>query len=231
MDLSRQALLIPAHAIGELTFLIIGLGSIGSNVANVLSRMGASTQTWYDRDITSLENVAPAFSGINSIGDTKVDTAYARIQQDLGEEEVKNIRAYPYFYKNQREHADIVIVGVDSMEVRREIWANNRIEGWKLWIDGRMGEDQAGLYIVRENDDYEWYEESLARPGAELMCGEKATAPICAGLIPGMVGSVIMRYVNGLTVPQSIFVKMLLDFGMFFSVGEGEVCSATDDTT
>jgi len=212
MDLSRQRLLVPS-IIKTIPILVIGAGSIGSNVTNVLCRMGAENVTLYDKDTLSPENVAPGFGGMNWLSTNKAKAVKDKIASELG----TTINAMPYRYRRQHADAEIVIVTVDSMIVRQHIWYENRINGWKLWLDARMGKDQAGVYACRGVDDYKWYVDSINREGAALACGEKATAPICAGLVPGMVGIMVMRYIHGLKVPRSLFTKVLLE-EPFFSV-------------
>ncbi len=217
LDLSRQQLLVP-RTIGETTFLVIGAGSLGSNVTNVLCRLGAGSVTVFDRDTLSSANVAPGFAGMNWLGEPKVGALANKLYDELG------VRITPVAsrYKGQRVDADIVVVTVDSMQARRDIWAvRQRIEGWVLWIDTRMGKDQAGVYVVRTSADHAWYEASIAREGAALACGEKATAPISVGLVPGFVGTVVMRYLRGRPMPRSMFAKVLLDDAPFISVDMG----------
>lgn len=162
----------------------------------------------------------PSYAGKNWLGKSKVVALAEKIQYETGSSAIIPIERN---YTGQRESADVVIVTVDSMEARRRIWANReRINGWNLWIDARMGKDQAGVYCVRNEQDIPWYEGSLAREGAQLVCGEKATASICGGYVPGMVGTMIMRYIRDLPMPRSMFVKVLLEPQPFFSVDMGD---------
>lgn len=217
MDFSRQTLLVP-DSVSSLSVLVIGAGSLGSNTTNILARMGVGNLLTFDRDTLKEENLAPSCSGLDWLGENKARAIAEKIQVELDIAVAFNTNNYI----GQRTFAEVVVVTVDSIAARREIWkSRSRIDGLRLWIDARMGKDQGGIYVWRGEQDTEWYEKSLSREEAPLECGQKATAPICAGLIPGFVGVAVMRYLRGLSVPRGMFAKVLLADMPFISVDMG----------
>ena len=216
LDLSRQSELVPS-TISDTQFLIIGAGSLGSSITNVIARMGARQITLYDPDILSEENIAPSFASKYNVGYSKTGPVQAMLSDQLG----IRINTYEHAFFRQQHDADVVITAVESMNVRRSIWQSHRIN-YKLWIDARMGNDQAGVYTHLFGAPTEVYELTLSRPGEELACGQKATAPISVGLVPGFAGTIVMRYLNNLPIPSEIFVKVLME-DMFMSFGKPHV--------
>lgn len=217
MTLSRQAALVPAH-ISELKVLMIGIGSIGSMATSMLLRMGVKHLTAYDKDVVNIENVGPSVYGLNDLTKTKTASLHASLLTTTG----ISITTKNRFYTSQRETADVVIVTVDSMEARRFIWERKNISGWKLWIDARMGFDQCSTTtcFADNPESIAFYEQSIARPGAPLPCGQKATAFISGGIVVGFIGTIMARYVRGLPVPREMFYKGFVDDAPFFSVME-----------
>lgn len=217
MTLSRQALIVPEH-IQHLKILLIGAGSIGSMTALMLLRMGVQTLTVYDKDVVNIENVGPSAYGLNDLTRTKLDALRDLALTTTG----ISITTKNRFYTSQREQADVVIVTVDSMEARRFIWERQNISGWKLWIDARMGFDQCSTTTCFSDDSesMEFYAKSIARAGAPLPCGQKATAFISGGIVVGFIGTVLTRWIRGLAVPTEIFYKGFVDDAPFFSVME-----------
>lgn len=197
---------------------MIGVGSIGSMATSMLIRMGVKHLTAYDKDIVNIENVGPSAYGLNDL--TKMKTG--ALQDSLLTATGISITVKNRFYTSQREEADVVVITVDSMEARRFIWERKNISGWKLWIDARMGFDQCSVTTCMSDDpkSITFYEKSIAREGAPLPCGQKATAFISGGVVVGFIGTVIARYVKGLPVPRELFYKGFVEDAPFFSVME-----------
>jgi len=217
MVLSRQAEIIPI-SIGETSFTVIGAGSIGSHVTSMLVKMGATKVTVHDPQRVSTENVGPSLYGMNNVNELKVECLRGLLLTETGVE----ITAIPRLYRIEPLESEVVIVTIDSMEGRRRIWDSHRIK-WKLWVDARMGFDQCGVYVCNAYDDHsvDLYVKSILRQGAALPCGQKATAFISGGLVVGLVGTIIARYLRGLSVPTELFYKGFLESTPFFSVVYG----------
>lgn len=126
-------------------------------------------------------------------------------------------------YRSQPlDDTDIIVVGVDSLETRQSIWNHRHMFGdWSLYLDGRIGYDQASVYAVRNGDEAAaaHYESTLLRPTGELPCGQKATAYICY-LIAGMLGSLVVLWLNRQPLPHEMYQKTMLESGAgpFYSV-------------
>jgi hypothetical protein len=217
-------------------FAIIGCGGIGSNVANLLARLGGQRFTLFDPDDVAEPNIAPGWFTLDSLRadedapemTKKVRVIQTQLHQGFGVE-LDNIQIYSERYQSQPvEGVDVVFSATDSMQARRQTWRSRaRFGDWRLWVDARMGGDQCSLYValnpllpamleaeqrdafIRTSMDYfSNYEASLDLPNTALPCGLKATASLTTGMIPGMVGSVLYRFVNGQLPPKHLFYQM-----------------------
>lgn len=196
------------------------MGGIGSNAVNLVARLGAQHLTLFDPDTVQPENIAPGFFTVQDIEDEKPFSVMNAIDSNL--DLAQHINAQPYEYMGQEIASDVVIISTDSMISRRDAWGwQERLGPWRLWIDCRMGGDQASLYVVYRPDERDHpdarkvyreylrdYEKSLRLPDTPLPCGLKSTAALTVGMIPGMIGTVLYRAVWGQLPPKHLFYKM-----------------------
>lgn len=228
-DLSRQKDLFPTGSnagtatwpgLAEARFTIVGCGGIGSNLANLVARLGGRRFALFDPDEVAEENVAPGWFLPNEIGYKKVEVIQTALDCRFG----IISRAANEKFSGQLCVSDVVLVCTDSMDSRRAAWENRgSLAGWQLWVDCRMGCDQCSVYTVYRPPGYEtqpskeyatWqsyvssYEAVLDLPDAPLPCGMKATAALTVGMLPGLVGTVLYRVCNGRLPPLHLFYKM-----------------------
>lgn len=193
MDLSRQNDMFRRNP-ARTSMLIIGAGGIGSNAAYVAACMGIGKITVYDPDVVGEENIAPQFFSVGQTEENKATSLAWRINLIIGEQVVRGV---PERYTNQRERADIVLLGVDSLPKREDIWIENNIN-WKVWLDGRMGGTMFTLYtLTHDRERAGQYLESLRAEEMELACGMKATAFITKGMAQGIIGQALYKIING----------------------------------
>lgn len=210
MDLSRQSNIIKRSPAG-IKMLIIGAGGIGSNAAYMAACMGIGKITVYDPDDVGEENIAPQFYGVPDVGLSKALTLAVSINNTIGERVVKGV---PERYVNQRERANIVLIGVDSLQKREDIWIENDIR-WDVWLDGRMGGTMFTLYTVtRDREKAIRYMDSLKATEMELACGMKATAFITKGMAQGVIGQALYKIINGNVdhIPEVMFYDAVTMF-------------------
>lgn len=199
LNLSRQDDILPFLAMSNLKVLVIGCGGIGSNLINVLARMGVGHITVYDDQRVEDVNVAPGYFSRWDAETLKVNAVARYVWRDLKVEVTDVARR---FGPDSEWSGDIVIFAVDSLKIRRDLYMNKGIDCEWL-IDARMGADRSAVYVVNRKTGRgeKVYRASLRKQTSKLPCGQKATAFITAGVIPGLVGSVIYRIVNGMEPP------------------------------
>lgn len=202
--LSRQSAMV-SPLIGDISVAIVGVGGIGSNVADTLTRIGVQHFTLYDGDIVGEENVYPGAFVLSDVGLPKTDAIRYLMVEEFGVPE-QNVKTRGKFVADDpHEYHDIWIVGTDDMPSRREVWYTlaGGIDGddqFDMFIDARMGGKGAEIYTVHAEDDegkirYRRLSLDEVKTG-DLPCGEKATAYITR-LIAGLVGEHVGMYANG----------------------------------
>jgi len=179
-----------------------------------MARIGVEHFELFDQDVVSIENVCPTTFTPSQVGVPKVE-ALAEQLKVYG----AKVRVHKTMYGSQPVKTDVVIVGVDNMEARQQIWTQHKID-WKLWLDGRIGRDQASVFAVVKDGNLIPYLSSLQWETAPLPCGMKATAFICGGIVSGMMGTAVARWLNGLDVPAEMYFQGFTPETPFFSVSK-----------
>lgn len=102
---------------------IIGLGAIGSNVAEQLARLGITKFALYDFDIITAHNIANQNFYEDQIGKTKLEAVSLnlwRINKDI------EIRPFPKGWEPETMLNGYVFLCVDSIDLRRQIVEENK---------------------------------------------------------------------------------------------------------
>lgn len=177
MNLIRQFDLVKGEMGTPVT--VIGAGGIGSFTVITLAKMGFTNITVFDDDIVSPENLPNQFYREQDIGMSKVAALEDIVQQFTSTQLMTHARrATEHDVAGARR--GIVISAVDNMDTRRMIW-----NAWQadVFLDGRMGGDQAEVYAVRRTDiaAREQYVKTLWREedAWHVPCTSKATMYNC----------------------------------------------------
>ena len=128
---------------------IIGCGSVGSTVAELLARFGIKKFALYDFDVVESHNLVNQMFTQADIGRPKVEAVRDMIQAINPE---ANIKLYPEGWKDQ-ELDGYVFLGVDNIELRRKIATKNRFnDAVKAMFDFRTGLTDAQHYATDWKD-------------------------------------------------------------------------------
>ena len=186
----RQLDLLPLDRLQKTQVTVIGAGAVGSFTAFTLAKMGIGKITVYDDDTVELHNIPNQLFSIQDCGVPKVEALRDMIRHFHGVE----IEVVGRRYIDQ-PLSGVVIVAVDSMDVRQAIWErvryNPRIE---LFIDGRMGAEVGRVITIHPTDldDVAAYENTL-HPSAEALqarCTERAVIYTVLGIASAICGRV-----------------------------------------
>lgn len=193
IDTRRQNLLVRRP--GARSALIVGAGSTGSNVAMLLARTGIGRIAIIDSDTLEPWNISGGIFDHTMMGRPKVESVASIVKMATGVE----IQTYNAMFDGVavKEEYDFVVVGVDSLEARQDIWDMGYNVARIAWIDGRMGGHSCETYAFRMKDThyYSWYEESLTGETKDLPCGTEATSYVLCGL-SAQIGRVVRAICN-----------------------------------
>ena len=103
---------------------IIGCGSVGSTVSELLARFGLTKITLYDFDIVEPKNLANQMFSQEHIGESKIE-ALSNMIAKINPEVKHELRIQPYGYTSQKL-SGYVFLAVDNIELRRKIAVENK---------------------------------------------------------------------------------------------------------
>lgn len=200
---ARQQELIPPSALARCHAVVVGVGSVGRQVALQLSAMGVPSLTLYDPDTVSEENLGCQGFWETNVGDFKVHAVanvchqqFPKLELHARSERFRKsaVKEWP----RNRVHA--VFQCVDSMEARRLIWESVRQQAG-LVVDGRMAAEVIRVLASDHPAGDVRYPRTLFpdREAYEGSCTSKSTiygANVAAGLMLGQFA----RWLRGLPI-------------------------------
>jgi|SRR3990167_7383800 len=181
----------PANIQARIT--IVGAGSIGSNLALLLSRLGITDITVYDDDKVEAHNLGHQAYRLFDIDTPKVAALKDIIKDATG----TLITAIEEKTDGKNIDTDILILAVDSMEARENIVANAK---YSFLVDGRMGGETFNIFACDSMDDK--YAKTIFpdSEAVDLPCGGKSIGYI-SYLIAGLMENAIKKFLVGDRVP------------------------------
>ncbi len=181
---------------------LIGAGSVGSQVALMLAKIGIRDLRVFDGDHVESHNIPMSAYGIRDLGLYKVE-ALGRI---LREQSDLTIDAVPRMYDGGPLN-ESVICCVDSMEARKLIWEEVRMNcNVDIFVDTRIAGEFVSVFAINpgDPDDIGYYEHFLY-PSSEALtptCGfhgiiyvsAQAAVATCANLTSKWSGGRMRRH-------------------------------------
>lgn len=133
---------------------IVGCGSVGATVAELLVRLGITNLVLWDFDIVNPHNLANQIYRQKDIGKLKVD-ALKDILVDIDEDAVENITTKQEGWSGELMSGYIVLA-VDSIELRKQIVEQHMSNRFvKVVLDFRTLLESAQHYAADWSDDKE----------------------------------------------------------------------------
>lgn len=203
----RQLDLVHPEKLANMSVHIIGCGGIGSAVALYAAKMGIHTLTLWDFDDFEIHNLPNQMCRIQDIGKNKADAVADIIEEFEGiEVEVREERFDGFVEPNS-----VVIMAVDSMAARKQIWELVKKSGASRVIDGRMGLLSLNVYSVdpASTTQVAYYENTLWGDDevAELPCTAKSTI-FTSGSIASIVCGHLIKQAKGQPLPCEVEMEM-----------------------
>lgn len=127
---------------------IIGCGSVGSAVAELLVRLGLTKISLYDFDVVNAHNIANQMFFSKDIGEKKV-TALRDLLISINPEVSANIEIHEDGYTNSTRLSGYVFLCVDNIDLRRDIASKNKFNhSIKAVFDFRTTLETMQLYAA-----------------------------------------------------------------------------------
>lgn len=207
VEYTRQLLIFDPEQFANKYITIVGLGNIGSHAALTLARLGLKHFMLFDPDTIEPHNLSSQAYGESDIGKSKVLAVADKIKElNPAAEVVIHDQA---FTGKEEFFNDVLIFGVDSMDVRKQICnvLNDKLtprEMPKLLIDGRIGGNQLELYMPKSW--LEWWQ-SLPNNAAEEPCGGRYISYVSV-VIGGLIANQVKKFLRGEPLDSSIMMDV-----------------------
>jgi len=185
----RNAGIVDQDAINQCSVAIIGIGAIGSHLAEMLAKLGVLRLTLIDFDEVDTVNLSVQGFYEREVGLSKVTAVHERLRAIQGKLRVESL--------NQSYEPDLipsdaaVFCCVDSIKTRRQIFRHYCEKSWSVLLDGRMAAESLQVYTVYRIPDalgayrhtlfpsHEAFRESCTAR-ATIYCASMAAAILCA---------------------------------------------------
>jgi tRNA A37 threonylcarbamoyladenosine dehydratase len=180
---ARQRDILDPDAAAQASVVVCGVGTVGSNAAMQLAKMGVGKLTIYDMDDVDTHNIPSQDYMMSQVGHPKTSSlAYrlGRVSNHVKVETGGELVGGEWF------DADVVILAVDSMDLRKKIYETSVRHRANInnMMDFRMDASNIQWWNVHPTtaDDLERYEESLYSDEDVVSspCGGRTFAPVGA---------------------------------------------------
>ena len=208
----RQRDLIPPARLARCHAVVVGVGSVGRQVALQLAAAGVPAMTLYDPDTVGPENLACQGFWETDVGDPKVHAVanvahqqFPRMELHARRERFR--RAAPRTWSTDREPA--VFCCVDSIGARQLVWEAVK-EVAAFFADGRMAAEVIRVLASGRPSLDTMYSATLFVAGEAYVgsCTSKSTlyaASVAAGLMVGQFA----RWLRGVPVVPDQTLNLL----------------------
>lgn len=189
----RSASIVNQEQINAHPAAIVGVGAIGSHLAEMLAKLGVRRFNLIDFDEVDEVNLGVQGFYEAEVGQTKTSAVATRITAISCRAQVTT---WTQPYEDLR-HGDegvmrdsVVFACVDSVKVRRQIFRDFRWQGWPVLLDGRMAAESLRVFCIdRAPAALELYQASLfpereahresCTARATIYCASMAAAILC----------------------------------------------------
>lgn len=174
---ARSHLLVPEN-IGLRRALIVGAGTVGSNVAHALAAIGVRRMTIVDYDEVGIHNLPSQVFTSAQVGYSKAECLAQNLVDRFGLDglvvDAVHGKFTPQFPKDAGDPYSIIVSGADSMTVRKMVSMWARGTDARL-IDTRCAghEVQTWAYDTADREQFDTYQSTMYGDGeaSPLPCG------------------------------------------------------------
>ncbi|KKN91208.1 hypothetical protein LCGC14_0220760 [marine sediment metagenome] len=204
----RQRELIPPEKLAEIRVTIVGVGSIGRQVALQLAAIGVSRLHLVDFDTVCPENLAAQGFYESDLGRPKVD-AVADICRAINSEIVtttanRKFRGFEFT-------GGVFFCCADGIDTKRKMFdsVNKRAD---LFLDARMSAEYIRVFSVYDDASREYYP-TTCFPAAEAFQGSctAKTTIYCANVAAGMLVAQFAKWLRGCELDKDVDLNLLMN--------------------
>lgn len=181
----------------DIRVVIVGAGAVGSWTALMLTKLGILNIDVVDFDEVTIENIGPQFYNEDQLGMPKVSALKVNVVP-FADGYINDINEK--FHPSHVKEADIVIMAVDKMDIRKEIIDACTMQSRpKFIIDARTGGQVAIIYAIpnkyTHTTEYlrtKWHKDE---DSVDVPCGERAIIDVQA-FVAGVVTRMVRQFLT-----------------------------------
>jgi hypothetical protein len=202
----RQEELVPEQRLEFLTATVIGVGSIGRQVALQLAAIGVRRLQLIDFDRVEISNVTTQGFSAADVGQLKVHVVQQAV---LAIDPQVIVEPLPDRYRPKHAVSEAVFCCVDSITARAAICRAVRYRA-QFWVDGRMLGEVIRVLAATGSQDWEHYGSTLfAQAEAQVSrCTARSTI-YAASIAAGLMVHQFTRWLRGLAVDADTTLNLL----------------------
>lgn len=189
---------------------ICGLGTVGSNAAVQLAKLGVMNFTLIDFDVIERHNIPSQAFDVHDLGRVKAEACREAVKEVSPSARVKIItdplKGYEWF------DTGIVILAVDSISLRRKLFetcVRHRLHS--LMIDVRMNANNMQMWAIEPNTEEELdkYRGTLhsSAENVSAPCGGRTFAPVGA-MSGAMIAQTVTKMMNSIEYAYYTYFDM-----------------------
>ena len=200
----RQELILPSADAEQASCHVFGVGTVGSNGAVELARLGIGKLHLYDYDVIEAHNLPSQRYFRAQVGVKKVVACTAQIKAVANDDVI--IHAIDEKITEPMIVDGPLICAVDSMEGRRHIFTNIAKNSFScgLFIDVRMSGNTLQIYSLdpQNKELCEYYEATLFddKDADPAPCGGR-TVSYTGAISGGLIATYVRKHLVGGTTP------------------------------
>ncbi|HRX85685.1 MAG TPA: ThiF family adenylyltransferase [Phycisphaerae bacterium] len=202
----RQREIIPPDRLAGARATVIGVGSIGRQVALQLAAVGVPWMQLIDPDVISVENLACQGFCEDDLGRAKVHATAEMCHRLNSRLELHGVVRR---FRRSDSVGNCAFCCVDSIATRGLIWQalGDRVD---LFADGRMTAEVLRVVVASDPASRAHYPTTLFTAGSAYQgaCTAKTTI-FCANIAAGLMLSAFAKYLRGMAVDADLHVNLL----------------------
>jgi hypothetical protein len=208
MNFQRQTGIFDPKDHQDRKITVIGVGAVGSFVTLALAKMGIRHIEVWDGDKVAEHNLPNQFYRSEDVSELKVNALQDIVWKFAGVE----LETHPVRYEGKERLSGMVIVAVDSMDMRKALWLHIRRQPTvEFLLDFRMGGEVALIYAIRPDRDRDFYEQTLhsSAEAFHARCTEASIIYTVLGIACFGAG-IVKKYLTGQPYPKELTVDFKL---------------------
>jgi len=189
--------LIDQERINRHPVTVVGVGAIGSHLAEMLAKLGVPRFPLIDPDEIDTVNLSVQGFYETEVGQNKADAVAKRIGAISGATTVSPVCGL--YSPEMIESGAVVFACVDSIRTRRTIFRDFCRNDWTVLLDGRMAAESLQAFCVRRcSEPLDRYQATLfpAHEARRESCTARSTI-YCAAMAAAVLCSMFKQWAMG----------------------------------